>query len=414
MVRRRSVVLSLCLTALFAGSGVCQEGISWAPDVNAAIATASRNNQLVLLHFWAPGCRPCVALESNVFNRPDVAAAISQGFVPVKVNAENHPELARKYKVDRWPMDIVITPAGYPVHSMVSPQDPREYMQALYRVAAQRQPGNRLGSNPQRDISGGLASNGFSPQAAQQPTNGWGQPAATQPTPTQPADNGWGGAQNQSRFADAGNQQPYNDFRVQADSRNDNRFGGGQDARFGPDYADQVQPWDGVRSEQQANPHVAQQSQPRDTVNPFVDNAPARQNPTPISEMERQAAATPPIGMDGYCPVTLIEDGKWVKGDKRFGIIHRGRLYLFPTDEAKKTFWEDPDRFAPILSGNDPVEFAETGRVVAGSRKHGVFFRNQIYLFISEESLQRFWSSPQRYSDVSLQAMRRASEQIRR
>lgn len=116
------------------------------------------------------------------------------------------------------------------------------------------------------------------------------------------------------------------------------------------------------------------------------------------------------MGLDGYCPVALISNGKWTKGDPKFGIIHRGRLYLFASEAEKQTFWQDPDRFAPILSGNDPVEFAESGRIVQGSRKHGVFYRNQIFLFTSEDSLQRFWGSPKRYADVAVAAMARASE----
>ena len=90
------------------------------------------------------------------------------------------------------------------------------------------------------------------------------------------------------------------------------------------------------------------------------------------------------------------------------------RIYLFESDAAKQRFWDDPDRYAPILSGNDPVEFAEGRRLVAGSRRHGVFFRNQIYLFTSEESLDRFWNSPQRYADAAHPAMRNAQQGQRR
>ena len=115
------------------------------------------------------------------------------------------------------------------------------------------------------------------------------------------------------------------------------------------------------------------------------------------------------MGLDGYCPVSLIASGKWTKGDERFGIVHRGRLYLFAGDAQKQTFWQDPDKYAPILSGSDVVTFADSGRVTPGNRKHGVFYRNQIYLFTSEESLQRFWNAPQRYADIAVQAMARAS-----
>ncbi len=117
-----------------------------------------------------------------------------------------------------------------------------------------------------------------------------------------------------------------------------------------------------------------------------------------------------PVGLDGFCPVKLIENSEWVKGDERWGIVHRGRTYLFASADAKGRFWDDPDRYAPILSGNDPVEFAEGGGLVAGSRRHGVFFRNQVYLFTDEDSLQRFWSSPQHFADIAQRAMNRARQ----
>lgn len=119
---------------------------------------------------------------------------------------------------------------------------------------------------------------------------------------------------------------------------------------------------------------------------------------------------TPALALDGFCPVTLIEQARWQPGDKRFGVVLRGRLYLFAGDGEKQRFSRDPDRFAPILSGNDPVEFSESGRLTPGKRRHGVFFRNRIYLFASEESLERFWTSPQRYADTAREAMDRSNK----
>ena len=402
MLRCRKLWLAVCFCAIAASSAYSQDTIRWAPNLPAALTMASRQNQLVLVHFWAPGCGPCMALERNVFSRPEVAQALARDFVAVKINAEAMPETARKYKVDRWPMDVVITPAGYPLHSMVSPQDPNEYMQTLYRVAAQRRPGERISANTAQqpaDAAANLAQGG----------RGMGDAA-------QPRHDGFANQQGQPQMTD-------NRFAPQGPSApRDSDGWGGQASRFGPTYGDQVQP----PVEQQNNfaPSADQPSQfaPRDTVNPYVDNQPpaaqprggqgfATQGPPPVEQrpVAPQQPRRPPLGLDGYCPVSLSADGAWTKGDERFGIIHRGRLYLFATDAQKQTFWQDPDRYAPILSGNDAVTYAETGKVVQGSRRHGVFFRNQIFLFTSEESLQRFWNSPQRYADIAVQAMARAS-----
>ena len=31
----------------------------------------------------------------------------------------------------------------------------------------------------------------------------------------------------------------------------------------------------------------------------------------------------PPLGFDGYCPVSMRQHWKWVPGDPRYGVVHR-------------------------------------------------------------------------------------------
>lgn len=118
----------------------------------------------------------------------------------------------------------------------------------------------------------------------------------------------------------------------------------------------------------------------------------------------------PPLALDGHCPVTLMNLGKWEKGDPRFGVVHRDRTYLFKSQIERDRFLAPAaaDRFAPVLSGLDPVRFAETGQAVDGRREHGVLFDGQIYLFADEDALVRFEQQPQRYVAVVRQAMANA------
>jgi len=110
--------------------------------------------------------------------------------------------------------------------------------------------------------------------------------------------------------------------------------------------------------------------------------------------------------LDGFCPVSLYEKQQWLPGDRRWGAIHRGRTYLFTGPEEQRRFFTDPDRFAPVGSGNDVVLAAEQGRAVPGMREHGVFFGNRVYLFSSEESLAKFAEKPEVYANQVLNATR--------
>jgi protein disulfide-isomerase len=125
----------------------------------------------------------------------------------------------------------------------------------------------------------------------------------------------------------------------------------------------------------------------------------------PSSGVPPQAPPTagkqdPPLALDGYCPVTLVEREKWVKGDPKYGAYHRGRTYLFagPQEQARFLDPAGQDKFAPALSGYDPVKYTEQGALVDGKRVHGVFYHGQVFLFADEAALQQFWTAPERYA----------------
>lgn len=109
--------------------------------------------------------------------------------------------------------------------------------------------------------------------------------------------------------------------------------------------------------------------------------------------------------MDGFCPVTLVEQMKWQKGDPQWGAVHQGQVYLFSSQLEQQKFLADPNRFSPVMSGIDPVAYLGSGQVVPGDRRFGLTYQGTLYLFSSEESLQQFWNEPQRYSAMVRQAM---------
>lgn len=105
-----------------------------------------------------------------------------------------------------------------------------------------------------------------------------------------------------------------------------------------------------------------------------------------------------PLGMEGFCPVTLVEKGAWVEGRAQWGVRHRGRTYLFAGESQQRAFLADPDRYAPALSGDDPVLAFDSGKSVPGQRRFGVTYESRIYLFSTPETRTAFSADPQRYT----------------
>jgi YHS domain-containing protein len=139
--------------------------------------------------------------------------------------------------------------------------------------------------------------------------------------------------------------------------------------------------------------------------------------PQPNSSAVVPASQAPPIALEGFCPVTLLETvardpadrAAWKKGDRRFGAIHRGRTYLFASAEQQQKFLANPDAYAPVLAGCDPVHYAERGEVVDGKRAYGLITPDRkIYLFADETSRNRFEQAPGAYSNAIQQAMLRS------
>jgi len=113
-----------------------------------------------------------------------------------------------------------------------------------------------------------------------------------------------------------------------------------------------------------------------------------------------------PLGLEGYCPVTLVDLGTWAEGRVQWGARHRGRTYLFAGQEQQATFLANPDRYAPALSGDDPVLAMESGVSTPGQRRYGVTYQSRMYLFTSPETRATFAANPGRYSADVLVAER--------
>ena len=357
------LVAALLMAPLTHAAAIAQDGIPWAADLATAQRIAAEQNRLVLVHFWAPDCPPCVQLERYVFPNPAFAQALSAGYVPVKINAARSPVTAQQFGVDRWPTDVIITPSGQKLHQMVSPQDARQYASKLQQVAytARTQYASQLAAGPS-------------------PPAGFGAPYGRSPI----------GSPSVNRQEWPAN-RPLSGPQPGTSATPPGPFAAGQNPAAG-------------RSGSSMHNSFAGRSHNPAAGNPAVGSPAGFAGNQSAAYSGPTAPATPNHGLDGYCPVTLVEDFRWEKGNPAWGAVHRGRIYLFTSRENQQRFLAQPDFFSPSLSGLDPVAFSEHGARVEGKRRHGVFYGNHIYLFADEASLQRFSQAPDQYVNVARQA----------
>ena len=108
--------------------------------------------------------------------------------------------------------------------------------------------------------------------------------------------------------------------------------------------------------------------------------------------------AAPPVALSSYCVVELVKNGRWAKGDLRWTVVHQGWIYRFSGPTQRQQFLADPDAFAPINSGNDPVLTVDENRSVAGQAAYCALYNSRLYTFSSAATQARFNEHPQRYA----------------
>lgn len=394
---RTAFLIALTSALVVAGQALAQERIPWVKEFSQAQEIAKTERKLVLLHFYTYNCGPCAAMEANVFPKAEVASVLVEGYVPVKVSGPESRELVRRYRVRSYPTDVIVTAAGQEVFRSVGSMDAGKYVALLREQsfnaggmlakrnspaagatqktlpplltgedpAANEQPANTVVSNETpppsiKAINAGHTLNNphYSPLAEAQAEAAANNPAATQ----EPAAS--------TTTAPPGT-DPTANSNASQNPPSDNVYGTPES--------------DGV------SPETSTESKPADKV----AKAPKLQLPP----------GSPPLAMEGRCPVTLQATQKWKLGDSKFGAIHRGRTYLFADQAKQQEFLRDPDAYAPAFCGYDPVHFAEKGELADGSIQFGATFRGKVFLFNGEATRTRFISDSRRYDEVIYEAM---------
>jgi len=136
-------------------------------------------------------------------------------------------------------------------------------------------------------------------------------------------------------------------------------------------------------------------------------NAPAASPQRSTSPAYRPAPVLPRspsaiLAMEGYCPVSIRDAQKWVKGDREHKSVYDNRTYWMASEEAKQRFEADPARYVPVLSGDCVVALVNQGRRMPGDIRHATFHGGRLYLFANTKAHQAFRSDPKKYAYADL------------
>lgn len=396
-------LLLLASAVLFAAPARAE--IAWRPDLATAHAEAMQSGKLLLVHFYKDNCVWCDKVEQGVYGDSSVAAAVHSQFIPVRVNGPRDPKYVAAFSVMRYPTEVIVAPEdGKILFHDITPQDASRYLAMLQAPEVSARLGQSV-SAPQAPVSVGSAA---AREGQGNTGKNWGADSVQTPAPVAAGTLGFPtGTKYNPQVAGPG-----------AAMEGVTMPPGIAEGNFDmPSYSgsfDGVPHFGGTPAMAAGFAGLAPPANAGAAENEQTQPAQQATAPESHSASKPQATATnklPPEAMEGYCPVTVIEQGRWERGNPAFGVIHLGQLYLFADAAAKKKFQDAPQRYTPVLNGIDVVKFFDQRVVVQGSREWGYTdpLYGRMFLFADEASMNHFYLHFERYTKPAIDLMERAA-----
>lgn len=97
------------------------------------LARAKRENKPIVIDFMASWCVPCKRMEKETFTDPTVASLLEQVLF-LKVDTDEHPELAKHFGVEGLPDIRFLNSNGAEMHKLNDFQDAELFADSLDRL----------------------------------------------------------------------------------------------------------------------------------------------------------------------------------------------------------------------------------------------------------------------------------------
>jgi len=401
-MRKAAPYITLSMAIVTLAAGTAQGEIPWQKNLRSAHAQAQADGKLLLLHFYSDNCTWCDKLEEGSFKAPEVNHAINESFVPVKIHANSSPKLTEMFQVSKFPTDVIVTTDGRTLAHTVSPQNPERYVAMLQSTLPAI--ATQIATAPDAQVA--------TAPAASAPAVTVEAPQAETPIQQQLIQQQSGlTAQNELTLPElngtaatfAGNRQNDTSFELPSlNSPNIPRLENAEAAISSPSISESE-----ISLPSQAQ--ISQEQISQSEINGAELALPA-EVAAPATSAADMPIEQPELAMQGYCAVTVINEDKWVEGSPEFGVIHLGKLYMFTSEENMNKFLANPMPYTPVLNEIDVVRFFEERKIVPGKREWGLKdpIHNRMFFFADEAAMNHFYNEYERYTDAAIEVMAKA------
>lgn len=434
---------------------------SWHSSFLDAQREAQATGRPILIHFYSPACGPCRMMNRDVFSQQEVTDLALKYYVPVKVDIWQDKQTASRFRISAVPAEIIASAEGVVLERRIGAVNLQKYkaflsnaalnhkIQLIQKPALQELPLSEpsLKENailnekavlnqaviPQEVVVTSQANEIVSPPKADPVENtiiNEENSAASHAQPVTEASRQMSGfarpvsgtyptdliKENSTEISSSELTRHSLPRTVTQDISPENNVsetpfipaaanhGSVQSAEFIPDNeinagvitSDYVPKGDANIITDTPDNHKA------------VANPVKQESPSYSPSLKTQSPSA--VALDGYCCVALVEQHTWIAGKPELGVVHRGRIYYFSSEENRKKFFINPDFYAPAISGHDIVSWMNTERLTPGFREYGLRYNGINYLFSSAENLEKFRKDPEFYASPLREALQNRHE----
>jgi thioredoxin-like negative regulator of GroEL len=106
-----TIFLFILLFSVCVNGQTEETSIKWQTNYKTALELAKESGKPVLMDFQAKWCKPCLAMEKNLWSKPEVVK-LSEDFVFVLIDYDRDYEVVSRFRVNSIPHVVVADPWG--------------------------------------------------------------------------------------------------------------------------------------------------------------------------------------------------------------------------------------------------------------------------------------------------------------
>jgi len=132
----RAGIIVIAVACPFKARAIETRSDTWCHDFESAEAEAKRQGVPMLVHFHAKWCGPCQEMDREVLHDPVLLKQLRTGFVAVKIDSDERPDLRDRFRIKMLPSDLFLDPRGYVLDRTSGIHDRQSYLALVARIDA--------------------------------------------------------------------------------------------------------------------------------------------------------------------------------------------------------------------------------------------------------------------------------------